>query len=288
MTETEPTLDTLKRKLSALGKSASPEVARLAQWILAEPQEVAFHSVRGLADKAGVNANTVVRLSQALGFEGFEACRHAFQDAMRKRSDMYASRAADLRSKRSDDLFSAIRSAAHANLDALFDDDLLRNIGKAADMLLPAQRIHCVGVRSCSSLAHYLAYTGGMAFANFATRLSEASDINDILSQTGPQDVVIPITFSLYSVETVRAAELARRQGARIIAITDGFASPVAEGADIVLAPPMLGPQALPSLVAAFAMAEILVATMVSRSEDALQRITRYEQRLSDSGAYVR
>ncbi|MBO6900883.1 MAG: MurR/RpiR family transcriptional regulator [Rhizobiaceae bacterium] len=284
----KPSLDALRHKLSGLRKTAAPEVARLAGWVLARPHEVAFHSVRGLAEKASVNANTVVRLSQALGFDGFEACRLSFQDALRQRSDLYSSRAAQLQTKASGDLYSDLRDAAHANIDALFDDDSLRKIGLAAELLLRARRIHCVGVRSCFSLARYLAYTGAMAFPAFAQRVSEPGDIYDLLSETGPDDVVVAITFPLYSVETVLAASIAKSQGAKTIAITDGFNSPVAEGAEIVLVPPMLGPQTLPSLIAAFATAEILIATMVSRSDQAPARIASYERRLHNSGAYVR
>ncbi|MDN2567764.1 MurR/RpiR family transcriptional regulator [Aquibium sp. A9E412] len=288
VTDGGPTLDDLRRRLSALSRDAAPEVARLADWMLEQPQEAAFHSVRGLAERAGVNANTVVRLSQALGFEGFEACRGAFQEALRQRSDLYSSRAARLRGSERDAIFRAVRAASHQAIDALFEADTLAAIERAADMLLQARQVHCVGVRSCQALAHYLAYTGGMAFPNFAARMTGPGDIHDLISETGTADVVVAITFSLYSVETVRAFELAKRQGARTIAITDGFRSPIAAGADLVLTPPMFGPQALPSLIAAFAMAEVLIAAMVARSDRALERIAGFETRLLDSGAYVR
>lgn len=289
MSKTDPriTLDDLRHRLDALRRDGSPQLATLADWVLTHPQEMAFHSVRGLADLARVNANTVFRLSRALGFAGFDECRQAFQGAVRQGSGLYASRAERLRGAGGGALLDMVRDAAHANTDALFSESNRARIEAAADLMLAARRIHCVGVRSCLSLAHYLAYSGRMAFANFAPRISEPGDLFDVMSDTGPEDVVIPITFSLYSAETVRAHELAVRRGARIVAITDSLASPVASGAEVVFLPPMDGPQTLPSLGAAFTLAETLVAQMVARSPDAPNSIAAFEARLLDSGAYV-
>ena len=204
-------LDDLRKALARQTRNAPPKVARLAGWALDHPQEMAFHSVRALAKRADVNANTVFRLAVALGFAGYDPCRRAFQAALRDRGGMYGSRAQQLRSAADGDgLTERIRDSAHANVDALFDSENRDRIGQAVDMLMAARRIHTVGVRSCFSLAHYLAYTGRMAFDSFAPPLNEPGGIADAITETGPEDVVIPITFSLYSAEVVRAHETAR------------------------------------------------------------------------------
>jgi len=281
-------LDDLRKALARLTRNAPPKVARLAGWALDHPQEMAFHSVRALAKRADVNANTVFRLAVALGFSGYDPCRRAFQAALRDRGGMYGSRAQQLRSAADGDgLTERIRDSAHANVDALFDSENRDRIGQAVDMLMAARRIHTVGVRSCFSLAHYLAYTGRMAFDSFAPPLNEPGGIADAITETGPEDVVIPITFSLYSAEVVRAHETARARGAKIIAITDSYASPLARGADLVFCLPMAGPQTLPSQGAAFALAEVLVGHMIARCDRAAKRIADYEERMLEFGAYV-
>lgn len=282
------TLDDLRKTLAQKVQDASPEVARLAEWALDHPQEMAFHSVRALAKRADVNANTVFRLAVALGFSGYDPCRRAFQAALRDRGGMYGSRAQQLRSEADGDgLTDRIRASAHANVDALFDGENHARIGQAVDMLMAARRIHTVGVRSCFSLAHYLAYTGRMAFDSFAPPLNEPGGIADAITETGPEDVVIPITFSLYSAEVVRAHDTARARGAKIIAITDSYASPVARDADLVFCLPMAGPQPLPSQGAAFALAEVLVGHMIAHCDHAAKRIADYEARMLEFGAYM-
>nr|WP_240989464.1 SIS domain-containing protein [Salipiger mangrovisoli] len=152
--------------------------------------------------------------------------------------------------------------------------------------MLGARQVHVVGVRSCYAIADYLGYTARMAFDNFAPRAGTPGDIRDRIALAGPEDVVVSISFRHYSVETLAAHDLALRQGARTIAITDDPKAPLARGADAVMLPEMHGPQPLPSMIGAFALVEALVASMVVQSDKALANITRFEQRLHEAGAY--
>jgi len=280
------TLDDLSRALAEQVHSGTPAIGKLAAWVLENPQEMAFLSVRALAGKAGVNANTVFRLSVALGFLGYEPCRRAFQSAFRLNESKYGARAEQLKSESSLDLAARIQQSAHRNLDALFTPQTLGNIHQAVDLMVGARKIICVGVRSCYSLAHYLAYSGHMALDNFAPPLTAAGSIADAIIDCGPKDVVVVITFAHYSSEVVRAHTIARKRGARLIAITDSYTAPIARESDIVFDLPMDGPQTLPSHGAAFALTEALVGEMIIRSDTATDRIAEYERRLREFGVY--
>lgn len=286
LTETITTIDALRARLRRIAAGSAPRVAGLAQWLLEHPEEIAFNSVRNLATRSGANANTVVRLAQALGFSGYDPCRRAVQDMLRKRADSYSTRAGALYDRPHDNVLFAIRRAGHRNLDSVFTPAAQQGIVAAADMMLTARQVHVIGVRSCFPVADYLGYTARMAFDNFGERAGAPGDIRDRIAATGPKDVVVSMTFAHYSVETIAAHDLARSRGAQTVAITDGPASPIARGADILLCPDMDGPQPLPSMLAAFALAEALVAAMVARSDSAQGNIARYEQRLIESGAY--
>jgi DNA-binding MurR/RpiR family transcriptional regulator len=289
MSRSEPSrrsLDDLRRDLAELARTGSPAIARLAHWVLEHPQEIAFQSVRGLADLSGANVNTAYRLAVGLGYSGYEECRRAFQDALRTSGGMYGPRAARL-SQQSGTLIEDLRAAAHSNLDQAFSGDNAARITAAAVRLLRARRIYCIGVRSCFSLAHYLAYTGGMAFGNFDRALIEPGSIADTLAQAGADDVAVLITFSLYSAEVVRAHQAALSRGVGVIAITDGYTSPIAQGADIVFSLQMAGPQPLPSHGAGFALVEGIVAEMIANSPDAPDRIAEFERSMIELGSYV-
>jgi len=283
----EPTMDTLSRALARLVRTGSPAIAKCAAWALDHPQEMAFHSVRGLSELSGINVNTIYRLSLGLGFSGFEECRRAFQAALRRQEGMYGSRAARLTEQPDGALIETLHGAARGNLDSVFSAANRPRIRAAAGLLAGARRIRCIGVRSCFSLAHYFSYTGGMAFPNFERPLAEPGSIADTLAHAGPEDVVVLITFSLYSAEVVRAHAAAVAQGVRIVAITDSYTSPIAGGAEIVFCLPMEGPQPLPSHGAGFALVEGIIAEMIAQSPGAPARIADFERRMVTLGSYV-
>ena len=178
--------------------------------------------------------------------------------------------------------------AAHrGNTELLLSPETVQTLGACIDPLLAARRVHAIGVRSCYSIAHYLSYVGGMAFANFAEGPSMPGAIVDQMSRTGPEDIVVAITYAHYSQEVVRGCEIARSRGARVLAMTDSHAAPIAAGAWQVLRLPMAGPHFLPSLNSAFLACEMLLAAMAARSDSAADRVSDFEARIGQFGGYT-
>jgi len=280
-------LDDLRQDLAGLVRDGSPAIGRLAQWALDHPQEMAFHSVRGLAELSGANVNSVYRLSVALGFSGYEDCRRAFQAALRQNDGLYGARAAELTNRDEESLIAELHDSAHANLVKTFAPGNVEKIKQAAQQLLAARQVFCVGLRSSFSLAHYFSYMGGMAFQHFERPLVETGSVADTLAKAGPEDVVVLITFSLYSAEVVRAHEAAIAKGMQVIAITDSYVSPIAAQAEIVFSLPMAGPQTLPSHGAGFALVEGIISEMIKISPEAPARIAEFERQLIQLGSYV-
>lgn len=280
-------LDDLSKDLARLAREGSPAIARLARWALRHPQEIAFQSVRGLADLSGANVNTAYRLALALGYSGYDECRRAFQSALRPSVGLYQSRAEQLTKRGDGELIRDLRRAAHANLEDALSEENVPKIRDAAERMLRARRIYCIGVRSCFSLAHYLSYTGGMAFGNFERPFVEPGSIADTLAHASNGDLAVLITFSPYSAEVVRAHEAAVAQGIGVIAITDSYASPIAKGAELVFCVPMQGPQPLPTHGAGFALVEGVIAEMIAMNDDAVRRMAEFERKMVELGSYV-
>lgn len=278
----------LRDRLSRIAATGTPALAQLAAWVLDQSSEVAFSSVRGLAGKAGVNANTVTRLAKELGYDGFDAFRADIRKALAQRAPSYAARAQALRSRTNTDIFTEMLEANRANADLLHAPELLETLESCIDPLLGARRVHSVGVRSCYAIAHYFAYVGSMAFANFRESPAQPGAIMDQLSMAGPEDIVMAISFAHYSTEVVRACQIARDCGARVLALTDSHRSPLAVGAWKVVALPMAGPQLLPSLSTAFSVVEMLLSGMAARSPDAVANVTAFEDRITRYGGYIR
>jgi DNA-binding MurR/RpiR family transcriptional regulator len=279
-------VEAIRKQLAVLATSAAPRVRILAGWLVDRPEELAFNSVRSLAELADSNPNTVVRLVQSLGFSGFEEARSAVQQALRGEGHGYAARAAALTQQPVEELIADLQTSAMANVAKVFESRSIATIKECVPVLLGARKIHCIGVRMGYPLAHYFIYRGSMAHANIAPAPLQPGLLLDALAEANKEDVVIVISFAHYSTEILHAAEAALAQQARLLAITDSYASPLARGAWQVLCPPLQGPNLMFPLSGPLLMIETLLEAMAAQDPGAQARIDRFETRLLELGAY--
>ncbi|MBW0157581.1 MurR/RpiR family transcriptional regulator [Sedimentimonas flavescens] len=277
----------LQSALRDLAQTAPPKLGAFALWLLEHWNDIAFNSIRGLAQKAGVDANLVTRTSRELGYEGYDALRADVQRLLQRGGATYGGRARALRNLPDADIFTQVLSASGDNLQRLSSPTLLETANDCIAPLLEARHVYSVGVRSCYSIAHYLSYVGGLTFDNFVPAPAAPGAILDQVSQSTPEDVVVAITYAHYSAEVVRACQIARECGARVLALTDAQTSPIALGAWKVICLPMSGPQLMPSLNSAFLTVELILAAMAARSDGAADRVARFEERIARFGGYM-
>ena len=76
---------TLSTYISARFEEFSRSQKDVAQYVVDHLDEVAFHTAEELARRANTSSSTVVRFSQALGFEGFPELQAAARDEYRRR-----------------------------------------------------------------------------------------------------------------------------------------------------------------------------------------------------------
>jgi DNA-binding MurR/RpiR family transcriptional regulator len=96
------------------------------------------------------------------------------------------------------------------------------------------------------------------------------------------------VSFAPYSAEAARVAEAALGKGSKLVAITDSAVSPIALNADEVLIFSHESPSFFPSLVAATALAETLIAQLLAlEGAQAVEQLAQAEAELHAKGAYV-
>src|SRR4051812_3474372 len=74
---------TLSTYITARFEEFSRSQKDVAQYVVAPLDEVAFHTAEELARRANTSSSTVVRFSQALGFEGFPELQEAAREEYR-------------------------------------------------------------------------------------------------------------------------------------------------------------------------------------------------------------
>lgn len=282
------TLKSLRARLDGLARDGTPALRSFAAWLADQPEELAFHSVRALAQMSGADANAVVRCIKAAGFSGFAQARREVQNALRQADQGYGTRADALQHIQFDTLIESMAAAAQMNVRKVFEAPMIAQMDAIVPELVAARHVHCIGVRMAYSLAHYFTYRGGIAHANILPTPAQPGLILDSLISAGPEDIVILISFAHYSTEVLRAATVACARGARVLALTDRRDSPLAVGAWQVLRAPVEGPNVMYSIVGAMAIIEALLELMAARDPQAQPRLEAFENGLLAVGAYAR
>ena len=195
---------------------------RIADYILQHEDDVPFLTAAQLAERVGVSESAVVRFAQRLGFDGYpdfrRAVRSDFRQRVNHRTMMLSGRAALAGQQ---DLVDEI-----ARADALLIRETAARLDRAtlercADRLVAAQHVFAVGHRTSYALAEYLAVTLRQGIG-VGSPLSFGSGMAfDILAAANPGDVVVAISITPYSRETLDILRAAQGLNLFRIAITD-------------------------------------------------------------------
>lgn len=239
----------------------------LAKTMIEDEISVAFASVDDLARRAGVDAATVVRFSQLLGYSGYAELRDSIR--VRVPGMLTAVEKFDRAAPPTDASDSAQPSDHH--LLEIIDDDVrnvqrtrtlndLSTIRKAITAMDRARRVFVVadGVESFAAdrLAHDL-IRAGMDVRRVS--LSTALSVSEIRSVT-PEDVVVGVQLWRYIRHTVNVFEVAREAGAITIAISDSKLSPIAVRAETSLVVETASPELPHSVTALHTLCNLLVS----------------------------
>ncbi len=284
-------LKSVQSRLAAALPRLSMQLRRAGRHLLEYPEDVAIKSMRRLAHDADVSPSTMVRLAKAVGFDSYDALREVFQDAIRSAGSEYASRAEWLqqlpKGGRANEVVGTMAETTLANVETMFRGLATKDLSQAAEIIRRARTVQVVGVGGMHAIALYFYYVARIILPNVRLAMPATGRIVDDLVDLDSQDVVVTSAFSPYASETVRAVEFAARQEAKIIALTDSRAAPIAPHADVVLLVPSSTPQVFPSQVATIAMMETLLALIVSRGEAAvISRIKKVDGLRRQEGVY--
>jgi DNA-binding MurR/RpiR family transcriptional regulator len=253
---------------------------RLIREILDKHEETFFLSSRELAKRYNVDAATIVRTIQALGYERFADFAADLRQHFVNHITPYTVLKAATQEKRS--VTQQIQHCLERDVESL---SVLRSsleAGRAVDL---AKRIHgarnilVVGVDLAASLAWFLAY--GLIPLGFAAEAPVGSTGNlqhkiDLLTS---KDLLVAISFGKCLRETVEAVDRAGGRGIPTFGITDSDTTPIALHCDEYLLTPTSSPSFTGSYVAPMALLNtIIVACAHLRPKRALAMLSRTEQ----------
>lgn len=232
----------------------------LIRAILDNHEEAYFLSSRELAKRYNVDAATVVRAVQDLGYERFADFSADLREHFVRQITPYTVLKAATRKRRSvaDHVESGLERDAE-NLRVLKSGLQTERVVELATLMHRSRRILVVGVDLAASLAWFLAY--GLTPLGFSAEapVGSAGSLQHKIHVLTPEDLVIAISFGRCLRETVESVLRARERGVPAFGITDGHSTPLAMYCDGHLIAPISSPSYTGSYVAPLALINAII-----------------------------
>jgi DNA-binding MurR/RpiR family transcriptional regulator len=244
----------------------------VAQYIVDHLDEVAFQTAEELARRANTSSSTVVRFSQALGFEGFPELQGQAREEYRRRvaaglTGTPTASAEPLFSLDQNEFETAV-AADHVNVEETARKISRSEIEAAIDAITGARRVLIAGTDQMAFFASYLRHL--LMLLDLQADIV-ASPSQEALSRLGRIDettVVIGLSAGRPHPLVVRAMKLARHRKAGTVAITDATLSEVAKLAHIRLYYSSNSPAYVRSHTALLSMIQALAYGVYSRDAE--------------------
>ncbi len=230
----------LSKYIQARFDECSRSQKDVAQYIVDHLDEAAFQTAEELARRANTSSSTVVRFSQALGFEGFPELQAAAREEYRRVNAKGSKNGSE--STSSTPLFSLDQNEFEAALaaDHLNVEDTARKVSRSAvdaliEAIVGADKVLVAGTDQMAFFASYLRHLLMLLDLRVDVVASPSQEALSRLGRIDDATLVIGLSAGRPHPLVVRAMKLARHRQAKTAAITDATLSEVAKLAQIKL-----------------------------------------------------
>ncbi|NMY40753.1 MurR/RpiR family transcriptional regulator [Pseudomonas sp. WS 5013] len=262
------------RKLAAVAPDLQPSLRKVADFILRHPLKAATLTIEELAQATGTSPAAVNRLARAMQLGGFSALKTALVATLQDLVSPVDKLRNEL-AQRSDGSFGLHEQMriAGSNLGSTANGNSQDTFAAVVEALAKARRVYILGFGNS-------AYLAGLAAANLVPYCADAVAVSMEggnenaayrLASITAEDALLAISLPRYSLDTLQLARYALERGAKVLAITDSPASPLAPIADHSLFATAEHPVLISSNIAVLALIESLVAAVMTRNKEAVR-----------------
>lgn len=258
--------DRIKAKYNEL----SPSFRKLADFVLQQQLDAALMTATELAERMGVDAATVVRFAQTLGYSGFRELSKEIQRVVKTEAMASYTVSPDTSDDRG--LFRSLLENERNNL-AMAQTQLTEQINAVLPSLLGARRIWVVGQGICAHLAALCA--SALRGIDLPAVFSAPNPLESAESLKGISggDLVLGFSLTGMDLSVADAIAFARQHGANTVVFTASPVSAAALAAETTVTCPGLTQMHVPSFTGLAAMIVVLVAAFAVRHPEKVQQM---------------
>ncbi|PLX34238.1 MAG: N-acetylmannosamine kinase [Clostridiales bacterium] len=247
----------------------------IADYIIENYDKAAFMTASKLGEHVGISESTIVRFADALDFKGYPELQKALQELIKTK--LTTVQRFELTNKYSNEM-NTVKKVMDSDIQNIrktmeeLDKDVLE---KVANEILCAKRVYILGLRSSAVLAEYLGFYLNFILKDVHVVKAQYNDVYEQLININSEDVVIALSFPRYSRKTYESVRLLRRQGCKIISITDSQFSPLASISEMTLFAKNNVTSFVDSLVAPMSLINLLIVSISLQEKELLTETFR-------------
>jgi len=271
-----------RKSLSAYIQERFDEFSRsqkdVARYIVDHLDEAAFLTAEELARRASTSSSTVVRFSQALGFEGYPELQQSAIEEYRNGTNGGEAATSGALFSFDHSEFEASLGADHANIEETATSLTREQIEASVAALAAAHRVVIVGVDQMAFFASYLRHMLSLLDIRAEIVASTGGESLKRLGRIDEDTLLIALSAGRAHPLLLRAMKLAMHRRAKTLAISDATLSEIGEHADHQLYFSSNSPSFARSNTALMALVQALAHGLYARDEAAHKdRIRAYK-----------
>ncbi len=200
----------------------------VASYISDHYEQAVFMTAAKLGETVGVSESTVIRFAAGLGYEGYPEFQKELESWVKNKLNTVQKIGTKYgKSTQSEILNSVLHADIEKIQDTLVSLDAVA-FEAAVDIILEAETVYLVGVRSCEPLADFLHFYLNMIRGNIVLlKTTSVTEMFEQMIRISERDAIIGISFPRYSMRTLKAMEFANDRNAKVITVTDSIHSPM-------------------------------------------------------------
>jgi DNA-binding MurR/RpiR family transcriptional regulator len=260
-----------RQRIQTHYENLTPSFRKLADFILEEQLDAAFMTATELANRMDVDAATVVRFAQTIGYSGFRELIKEVQQVVK--AELTASYSPALDASDDAGLFRSVLENERHNLK-LAQNRLTEQANAILPALLKAKRIWVMG----QGLGAHLAGLCAAAFRDIGlpavTIAPNPTEVASSLKGVGAEDFVIGFSITGIELGVADAIHFARERGAKTLAFGGSEVTAAALAAEMSIICPGPTQTHVPSFTGLAAAIVSLVVVFAARRPDKAAEMT--------------
>lgn len=267
--------ETLRAQMLERHPALPKRLAQVARYAVENPDDIAFGTVASVAAAADVQPSALVRLAQALGFQGFSDFQAIFRQRLKARVSSYEERLAHAAltapagSPGAQAIARGFLDAAARSVERAGEEIEAERLDAAAAILARAETIYLLAQRRSFPAASYLGYVLGKLRMKAAIVGLGFGTEEDLLALAGRNDAAVALSFTPYAPATVDWTRTLGEAGVPIVGITDSAFSPLAALSTVWLEVVEADFEGFRSLAATMALSAALAVAAAKKRREA-------------------